>query len=154
MVDKKTAGEHLTGLMNLQYFPATKSAQSELAKAAMEADSVTILKAAVDKWIRDHPEAPKPAELRAVIGELNSQTRQTVRHCEICQGSRYITRWFLVTFHGQSLTAKKSEWLENVTTNEQFMEFARKFEALDKLPNADRQEVRSAAVLCSCARAV
>ena len=74
MIETKFATEQLERLSGLSFFPrpvksdtASQAAFRELRLALECATSDAIAKRVVDDWIRQSPEAPKPAELRKLV---------------------------------------------------------------------------------------
>lgn len=80
MIETKFATEQLDRLSGLSFFPrpvkgdtASQAAFRELRLALECAATDSIGKQVVDDWLRNHAEAPKPAELRAAAYDENKR---------------------------------------------------------------------------------
>ena len=152
---EKASLAQLTRMMGLNFFPADKPAQLELAKALQAANSPEIIKAVVDEWLASNSDRPTPADLRRLVGDKNQERAQLRKKCSACNGDAAVTRWYLVTYLGASLTVKHSKHLPEVDTNEKAQEWALSLAAhLEANPHAEKQAILSAAKPCACRTAV
>ena len=149
---KDHAMDQLKRLMHVRGFPKERAAIEDYLMALMMMqtfEGVTRLmdELAQTEWI-DFPQA---AMIRRLAYDRTENLRRQKRQCRECGGSGFKTVWFLITYHGKSLSPKKHELLVQVGNQEEADEFSRKVKAfLDANPKADQQMVVSAAEDCSC----
>lgn len=146
MIDAKFATHQLERLLGLNFFPSSKSAQKELVLALQSGVDETVVQSVVTEWLGSSSDAPKPAELRHLIYDKQQGIIQQRRNCSVCEGSGFVTHWYLVTYSGKSFTIKKSEQIDG--GYEEAMRLARVL--TDPLPHVDRQQVISVAKECKC----
>jgi len=149
MISAAEASQQIERFTGLDYWPRgedQKAARKELRLAAEVAESCEILKAVVDDWMVSQTQCPKPADLRRMIYDKNSERKEQLSHCRFCGGNGSITVWRLITYKGNSFTIDKSERLD-VATQEEANAFA---ERIAQSPGTAHQAVLSAAELCSC----
>ena len=102
MIDKAIAARQLERLTGLNFFPKEAPAKRELLLAMQCAIAEDIAAQVVTDWLSESTECPKPAELRRNINTHQEQMRQHQRHCSVCGGTGYLTRYYLATYHGMS----------------------------------------------------
>lgn len=74
-----------------RYFSAEdrEAAERELVHVLRHADNPQIAAIAVNRWLDDSVEWPKPMELRVLVDRVNAEIRQESRdigRCEVCDG--------------------------------------------------------------------
>lgn len=151
MIDKKIATKHIARLVGLNFFPPKGAGREELVTAGAQAKSEAILDSVVSDWLAEATEAPKPAQLRAMILPLNEAAQLSRATCLACEGTGMITWWFLVTYKGLSFVIEDHERLRDVTTEHEAREYTERVKRfLEQNPKAKRQSVLSAAKSCVC----
>jgi len=149
MIDSRVAAEQLQRLSGLDYFPKEKPAQKELRLAIEVATTEGIAEKIISDWLRYSSGSPKPSELRHLLYEENERHTVQLSQCGRCGGDGFLTRWYLVTYKGNSFTVDKSERLD-VANQEEASAFAAR---IAESPGTANQTVLSAAELCSCRKA-
>jgi hypothetical protein len=154
MLDSKLAAKQVERLMGLNFFPVQATARKELILAAQCALSEAVLEKVISDWLGEATECPKPAELRRLSYEANERYAEKKAACTLCEGSGFITVWKLVTYKGNGFVVIGAETLQDVTTAE---EASQRAEELNRFllanPKARKQQILSAAKLCSCRKA-
>ncbi len=153
MISATEAAREIERFTGLDFWPRgeeNKPARKELRLAAEVAESCEILKAVVDGWVQSQTQCPKPAELRRLIYDKNSERKELLSRCRFCGGSGCITVWLLVTYKGNSLVVDKSQRID-VHSQEEANAFMAKLAEASTTVN---QTVLTAAEPCSCRKAV
>jgi hypothetical protein len=149
MISSGEASQQIERLSGLDYWPRgedNKPGRKELRLAAEVAESCEVLKAVVDDWVASQTQCPKPAELRRLIYDKNSQRKEQLSRCRGCGGNGAITVWRLVTYKGNSFVVEKSERID-VHSQEEANEFLAN---LARVATTVKQTVLTAAETCYC----
>lgn len=149
MIEPKVAAAQIQRLSGLNFFPKEAAAQKELRLALEPALSEAIAASVVDDWLSTATECPKPAELRRLTYDKQQDIVEQRRNCTICEGTGFVTNWYIVTYQGKSFVIKKSEKIPG--SYEEAMRLARVL--AEPLVGSDRQQVISGAKDCTCRKA-
>ncbi len=100
MIDDKIAGREIGRMIGLDFFPREKAAMKELVSALACASTEPIAVAVISGWIADCTQCPKPADIRRLVGDKNTERAQAAKKCEECGGSGFVIVEGWRTFHG------------------------------------------------------
>jgi uncharacterized protein YqkB len=135
-------------------YPDNKLAMNDYCAALEVMETFEGVRALMDELARtDLIRTPTAAGIRSMAYDRMRDTLAQRRACTMCDGSGVQTVWKLITYQGKSYSIKRAEALPNITSQEQANEFARGVQAfLNANPEADRQQVLSAAKACGCSK--
>lgn len=138
VIDKPTAAKQIERLWDaaLHFLP---DSPQELIKALQEAPNERMAADIVSDWIREQPQCPTPSEIHAMITARREQATDRRDHCEMCGGSTWIRRDYLMTYRGNSFRVQNRESLDHLN-------FEQVRELRGKLPA--HQEILGRAVAC------
>ena len=153
---REVAVEQLHRLSKTRGFPDNRLAIADYCAALEVMETFEGIRDLMDDLVRtEWISMPSAATIRGMAYERMKETIARRRACDLCDGSGVQTVWLLQTYAGKSFSMKARQYLPQITTQEEANNFARDLQKfLDENPEADRQQVLSAAKECSCRKRV
>lgn len=87
MIDLKTAQAQMERMIGLEFGPRGREQRQEVLSRMCQARTVLILQSAVTAWLDSNPKFPRPAEIAAIITNLN------IAHDEAIQTQQRRREW-------------------------------------------------------------
>lgn len=133
-------------------YPDNKLAMNDYCAALEVMETFEGVRGLIDDLTRtDLIRMPTAANIRSMAYDRMKETITRRRECSLCDGTGVQTVWLLQTYAGKSFSMKGRAYLREITSQEQADAFARNLQKfLDENPEADRQQVLSAAKECGC----
>jgi hypothetical protein len=156
MIDKRYAQEQILRLRCFDRWldsPGNSKILEDYTLALQAAESEVIAFYVITEWIARETKMPTVADLLRISWDENEKRAEREDkqppNCPDCHGSRFVTRWYLVTYNGSGYNVRRSERMDFENYSEA-LEFEKK---LAISGGTERQQLLSAAEKCSCARA-